>query len=394
MLSTPMTKKLLWMPLLIPALALAADAFITHTDVFRAGEDGYHTYRIPAIVTAQDGSLVAFAEARKENQNDPGGGDIDLVAKRSTDNGATWSRMQIVDNPGEKWGASNPTPVLDRSNGRLWIAFNRWEPGKGTENSRAGTTDNQAWLRYSDDNGQTWSAPRDITRESRDFDNWRAMFLGPGGAIQTRTGRLILPAAACPDTCAVYAASGTFRGQMHNMRSYVLYSDDHGATWKRGPQVRAITDENELVELADGTILMDARQGGGDARWVMFSRDGGETWSTPRNGEIVTPVATGIERFTSAKAGADRDRILWTGPQGNARRRLVVRVSYDEGQTFVNEHLIYGGLSAYSDISILKDGTVGVLWERGVSGQCQFITFTHFNREFLEPPGTVIPVLH
>lgn len=393
MLATPMRKRIYWLPLILPALALGADAFITHTDVFRAGEDGYHTYRIPAIVTAADGSLVVFAEARKENSSDPGGGDIDLVAKRSTDNGATWSKMQIVDNPGEKWGASNPTPVLDRSNGRLWIAYNRWEPGKGTENSRAGTTDNQACLRYSDDNGQTWSAARDITRESRDFDVWRAMFTGPGGAIQTRTGRLIIPAAACADVCAVYATSGTSRGEMHYMRAYVMYSDDHGATWKRSSQIRAISDENQVIELTDGTIMMDARQGAGTARWKSFSRDGGQSWSNPHNGETVTPVATAIERFTAVKDGADRNRILWTGPQGDARRRLVVRVSYDEAQTFTNEHLLYGGLTAYSDMSILKDGTVGVLWERGISGQCQFITFTRFNREFLEPSGTVIPAM-
>jgi sialidase-1 len=386
-----MNKRLVLLLLALPALVLAADAFLTHTDVFRAGVDGYHSYRIPAIVTAPDGSLVAFAEARKENRSDPGGGDIDLVAKRSVDQGVTWSRMQIVDDPGEKWGASNPTPVVDRANGRLWIAFNRWEPGKGTENSRPGTTDNQAWLRWSDDNGQTWSAARDITRQSRDFDNWGAMFLGPGGAIQTRTGRLILPAAACPDTYTIHAASGTFRGRIHLLRSYAVYSDDHGATWKRGAQVRAITDENQLVELIDGAVLMDARQGGGNARYLLLSNDGGANWSSPRDGEIVTPVATAIERFTSVKDGADRDRILWTGPQGDARRRLVVRLSYDEGQTFTNERLIYGGPSAYSDLSILKDGTVGVLWERGVSDGYQFLTFTRFNREFLEPPGTVIP---
>jgi sialidase-1 len=386
-----MDKRLFWLPLILPAVVLAADGFVTHTDVFRAGEDGYHTYRIPAIVTAADGSLVAFAEARKENRSDPGGGDIDLAAKRSTDNGTTWSKMQVVDDPGEKWGASNPTPVLDRTNKRLWIAYNRWEPGKGTDNSRTGTTDNQTWLRWSDDNGQTWSAPRDITHAARDFDNWRSMFLGPGGAIQTRSGRLVLPAAACPDTCSVEAASGTFRGRIHYMRAYAIYSDDHGATWKRGQQIHALSDENQLVELSDGAVLMDARQGGGNARYIAVSSDGGATWSSPRGGEIVTPVATAIERFTSVKDGADRDRILWTGPQGDARRRLVVRVSYDEGQTFTGERLLYGGLSAYSDMTTMKDGSAGVLWERGVSEGYQLITFTRFNREFLEPPGTIIP---
>jgi sialidase-1 len=384
----PAMMRFLWtLLLLVPALALAADAFLTHTDVFRSGEEGYNNYRIPAIVTAADGSLVAFVEGRKDRHGDPGAGDIDLVAKRSADQGVSWSKLLMVDDPGEKWAASNPAPVLDRSTGRLWIAFNRWEPGRGTINSRAGTANNQAWVRYSDDHGRTWSAPRDITRIARDFDHWNAMFLGPGGAIQAQSGRLILPASAYADTFWLEAAAATFRGTLNTMRAYAIYSDDHGATWKRGQFVRALTNENQMVELTDGAILMDARQGGGSQRWRAVSRDGGETWSTPRNGETVLPVAAAIERFTSTKEGADRDRILWTGPQGDARLRLVVRASYDEGQTFTGEHLLYGGPAAYSDLSILKDGTVGVLWERGLSDRYRTVTFTRFNREFLEPPS-------
>jgi sialidase-1 len=102
-------------------------------------------------------------------------------------------------------------------------------------------------------------------------------------------------------------------------------------------------------------------------------------------------VATSIERYTLKSAGADRDRLLWTGLVGPARQHLVVRVSYDEGQTWTNERTLYGGLAAYSDLAALKDGTVGVLWERGVSALSQFITFTRFNREFLEPPTAVVP---
>jgi len=368
---------------LLPAVLAASDAFLTHTSVFQSGDDGYSSFRIPAIVTAADGTLVAFAEGRKDRSGDPGAGNIHLVAKRSTDNGATWSKLQIVDSPGELWAASNPTPVLDRSTGRLWIAFNRWEPKRGTKNSRPGSTDNQSWLRYSDDHGLTWSDARDITRIARDFDNWGAMFFGPGGAIQTRNGRLILPASARPDTYLIE----TSEGPLNCMRAYAVYSDDHGATWKRGTQIRALTNENQMVELADGAVLMDARQGGGAARWRVVSRDGGATWSRPRDGETVLPVATAIERFTLAKDGADRDRILWTGPRGDARQHLVVRVSYDEGQTFTNEHLLYGGLAAYSDMTILKDGTVGVLWERGAADRYRSLAFTRFNREFLEPPA-------
>jgi sialidase-1 len=373
------------------AAACAAQPLLTHTDVFRSGEEGYRVYRIPAIVAAADGSLIAFAEGRKENGGDPGNGDIDLVMKRSQDRGATWSALAVVDDPGEKWAASNPTPVLDRSSGRIWIAYNRWKPGMGTERSRPDTDDNQAWVRWSDDGGKTWSAGRDITREARDFSNWGAAVFGPGGAIQTRSGRLVLPVAACPDTCDVLAASGTWQGQLSLMRAYAVWSDDHGATWRRGRLVRALTDENQMVELSDGALMIDARQGAGERRWIAISRDGGERWSRPVPGQAVTPVAASIRRYTAKAAGDDRDRLLWTGPAGPGRKNLVVRVSYDEGQTWGNERSLYGGLTAYSELVTLNDGTAGVLWERGISEHCQFITFTRFNREFLEAAGSVIP---
>ncbi len=121
---------------------------------------------------------------------------------------------------------------------------------------------------------------------------------------------------------------------------------------------------------------MDARQGNGDHRWFVSSMDGGDTWSAPRPGEKVTPVATAIERY-------DADHILWCGPSGPGRNRLVMRVSRDEGQTFRDERVLYGGLAAYSDIAILADRTVGVLWERGVSQGYEFITFIRMDRAFL-----------
>ena len=99
-------------------LLASAEPLFTSVDVFTARTEGYHTFRIPAIVTAADDSLIAFAEGRRDNRHDPGGGDIDLVYKRSSDQGQTWSVLEVLDDPGEGWSASNPTPVVDRTNGR------------------------------------------------------------------------------------------------------------------------------------------------------------------------------------------------------------------------------------------------------------------------------------
>ncbi|MCA9103537.1 MAG: exo-alpha-sialidase [Planctomycetales bacterium] len=180
-----------------PARAGDSDVQPAHVDVYRSGDDGYDTYRIPAIETAPDGTLLAFAEARKLNGADPGfeGNDIDLVMKRSSDGGRTWSAMQVIDDPGEQWSACNPATLVDRSNGRVWLFNCRTKPGRSSLTARAGTRDAQNWARYSADGGATWSEPIDLTDVARDVANWGGSFYGPGGGIQTRSGRLIVPLA-------------------------------------------------------------------------------------------------------------------------------------------------------------------------------------------------------
>jgi sialidase-1 len=361
--------------LFLAAVPLFSQAPLVHVDVFPAGTGGYHSYRIPALLTAANGHLLAFAEARRDNRGDPGLGDIDLVVSRSTDQGRTWSKPTVLDDPGEKWSASNPTPLVDRTSGRVWIFYNRWQPGYGTDRSLPGQPHNQMWARSSDDHGVTWSTPRDLTRESREYDHWGAMFLGPGGAIQNKSGRLLLPASMKADLFSAQATVGSFTGSLGLMRAYVLYSDDRGQTWKRGNLVPALTNENQIVELADGHLLMDARQNNGDHRWFLTSADGGQTWQRPRRGIAVSAVATAIERFGN--------RLLWTGPTLSNRQNLVVRASYDEGQTWAHERVIYGGFAAYSDLAVLSDGSAAVLWERGGTEPYQAITFTRLPAAFL-----------
>ena len=146
-----------------------------------------------------------------------------------------------------------------------------------------------------------------------------------------------------------------------------IFSDDHGQTWHRGALMpgKQGGDEDQIVELADGRLLLDIRQNGGPRRLLATSSDAGQTWSEPRPGVEATPVACAIERLTLQSAGDDRNRILWTGPQGPGRKTLVARLSYDEGQTFTNERLIADEPAAYSDLAVLPDKSAGVLWERG-----------------------------
>jgi len=341
----------------------------THVDVFTSGQDGYKIYRIPAIETAPDGTLIAFAEARKYSGADPGyeGNDIDLACKRSTDGGKTWSSMKIIEDPGEKWSAANAATVVDRTNGRVWVLYLRCMPDRNTETSRPGTDDALTIARFSDDNGASWSEPIDLSKIARDYADpaWRVSVVGPGGAIQTRKGRLIAPVWKYP--------FGVF----------AIYSDDHGKTWHRSDLVPGDIggDEDQLVELADSRILMDIRQEKGPHRWISTSADGGKTWSKPRAGETVTPCACAIERLTLATNAGGTNRIIWTGPKGPGRKTLVARVSRDEGQTFGGERVISEDLAAYSDLTILKDKRVGVLWERA---DYRFITFTTFDIEWLE----------
>ena len=353
--------------LLLSVPAPAGD--LEHVNVYASGADGYNTFRIPAIETAGDGTLLAFAEARKHNAGDPGTGnnDIDLVLKRSSDGGKTWSAMQVIEDPGDRWSAANASTLVDRRSGRVWVFYIRCKPGRGTHQARAGTDDMQVLARTSDNSGKTWSEPIDLTAVARDMDDkrWGASVNGPGGAIQTSKGRLIVPVWGYP------------------WRNFAIFSDDAGKTWRRGKCVpgEQTGDECQLVELADGRILMDFRQQKGPHRYLSVSEDGGETWSAVRPGQTVTPVMCAIERF-SLKSAGDRDRILWTGPKGPGRSNLVARVSYNEGQTFQNQRPIYTGPAAYSDLTILKDGAAGVLWERD---NYKFITFTRVDKSWLEP---------
>lgn len=353
----------------------AADAQLTHVDVFVSGTEGYHTFRIPSVARTVDGTLHAFAEGRLTNRSDPGGTHIDLVYKRSTDGGKNWSALVLLDRhpdtdvdnlQKDRTSAANAVALVDRTNDRLWLFDTR------LVDRNLGSF--QAWAFYSDDSGVNWSPPQRIRVPQYELPGSSDIYPNLGSGIQLRCGRLIVP--------ATQRMSG-------KTQSFALYSDDHGAKWHAGEVVEAAVNEAQIVELSDGRLLMSVRPNSGGDRLAALSYDKGEQWTTTASLFSSTRVAEAIERYTlKGENDASRSRLLHTIPAGGplgARSNLEIRISYDEGVSFGTSRRVYAGYAAYSDLVNIDSNQVGILWERGDTSGYQFITFTLINRAFLEP---------
>lgn len=334
--------------------ANAGDEFLTQQSLFRSGEGGYHTYRIPALVVAADGTVLAFCEARKNSGSDHG--DIDLIVKRSTDHGKTWAEMQILVDGGDRT-IGNPCPVLDHSTGEIWLPYCR-------EN-------NTVHIIHSKDHGRTWSSPREITAQVKPSawgKKWYAT--GPTHGIQLSTGRLVIP---CDHKVG------------DRMISHVFYSDDHGQSWKLGGSLAPDTDECGVVELTDGSLLINMRSyRKKNQRTIAHSKDGGLTWGPTRDEpQLIEPVCQGsIHRLSSENKGG-RSRILFSNPRSKKRENLTVQLSYDDCKTWTVRKALYRGPSAYSDLATTADGAIICLYERGTKNAYETITLARFNLEWL-----------
>jgi sialidase-1 len=337
--------------LLMPALFLAAlaaspaahaQSALDQQDVFVAGKDGYHTYRIPSLIVSAKGTVLAFSEGRKGGSGDAG--DIDVVLRRSFDNGATWQPMQVVADDGPNT-IGNPCPVVDRETGTIWLPLTR-NLGEDRESAilkRTAKGSREVWITRSADDGQTWSKPVEITAACKAPDStWYAT--GPGCGIQLKTGRMVIP---CD-----HAVAGTGL-----YRSHVIYSDDHGETWKLGGAIDARVNECQAVELGDGTLLMNMRSyRGKGCRAVAGSRDGGRTW-TPAADDPALPepvCQAALIRFADPQNPAQA-LLAFSNPASRMREKLTVRLSADEGKTWPAARLLNAGPSAYSALALLAD---------------------------------------
>jgi len=345
----------------------ATAAEVEKTAVFERGvppreEGGYHTYRIPAIVTTPTGMLLVFCEGRKFNRDDHG--NVDMLMRRSGDGGRTWTDQRVIHEEGgeEKITIGNPCPVVDRQTGVVHLAYSR-------DNKRI-------FIITSDDDGATWTEPREITDvlEAPDAP-WVAT--GPGHGVQIQdgehAGRLCIPS-----YFTVVDTDG--RKSTH---AFIIYSDDQGETWKRG----GITDEQMgeciAVQRFDGSILLDIRQytRNRGCRAFAISSDGGATWSESElKKDLPCPNCQGsIVRHHGEKV------LLHSGPigPGERRRDLTISLSRDDGATWPVSRVLHGGPAAYSDLVVLPDGTIGCLYEGGPKFRYETITFARFPVQWL-----------
>jgi sialidase-1 len=344
---------------LLPGAAFPAAQDAERTIVWRAGADGYHTYRIPALLATRRGTLLAFCEGRRASTSDSG--DIDLLLKRSTDGGRTWSEQALIADFGSDT-VGNPCPVEDRETGDVWLPLTS-NPGNLTEreiekDSARGTR--RVWMMRSRDDGRSWSKPADITAPAKD-PGWGWYATGPGNGIQLRSGRLVIP---CDHR--------RFEGQARH--SHVIYSDDHGRNWKIGGSAQPDTNECAVVELRDGSLLLNMRNySGTNRRALARSRDGGLTWGEFREDEaLIEPVCqASLIRY-------DRGRLLFSNPASKKRERLAVRVSEDDGRSWAHSRVLHEGPSAYSSLVLLRGGQVGCLYECGEKSPYETITMARF----------------
>jgi sialidase-1 len=334
-----------------------AKGIIEYHDLFNISmKENIACYRIPSIVTAPNGDLIAAIDERVPNGNDLNrNNDINIVVRRSADNGKTWSVIErVVDFPLGKSG-SDPSMIVDDVTKEIFLFYNFMDLDNEI---------NVYYLHYvkSADNGKTWSKPVDITSQIAKSE-WKNdfKFITSGTGIFTRTGKLL--------HCLVNLNRGL----------YVFGSNDHGKSWYFIDTPIKPADESKMVELVDGSWMINSRVNDKKGiRYVHVSGDEGKTWESHPESALIDPGCNGsIIRYTSINDGYKKNRLLFANAKmGNGRKNMTVRISYDEGKTWSEGKTIYPGSSAYSCLTILKNGDIGLFFEKEEYTENPFLSFS------------------
>ena len=327
----------------------------------KAGDDSVNSYRIPGIVQTDRGTLIAVYDIRYTDSRDLPG-DIDVGMSRSTDNGKTWEPMKKIMDMGEPHknnGIGDPAILFDPATKKIFVAA-LWSKGNrsiaGSLPGLSPDTTGQFVLVSSSDDGLTWSAPKSITPQVKN-PAWHLFFNGPGSGIAMQDGKLVFPAQYWNEAKVPY--------------STIIYSDDHGNTWKgkiAGP--KSNTTESQVVETTPGTLMLNMRDNRGSFRSVATTNNMGASWtehSTSYNA-LPDPVCMGslIKAKVNVK-GAMKDVLFFSNPNtSSGRYKITIKASLDLGQTWlpanqvlIDERQCYG----YSSLTKIDDNTIGLLYE-------------------------------
>lgn len=332
----------------------------------RAGDNGVHTYRIPGLVTTPKGTLIAVYDVRWRSGGDLPG-DIDVGLSRSTDGGRTWAPMEILMDMGKdpEWnfdGVGDPSLLVDRNTGRIfvlgtWSHGNRSWRGSGPGLEPADT--GQLMLVHSDDEGETWSAPRNLTSMLKKPE-WSFLLQGPGRGITMGDGTLVFP--------AQFLLSAAKKRLPH---STVITSRDHGETWEIGTGMRGNTTEAAVVELDDGRLMLNARDNRGGSRSIYTSVDLGKTWEAhgTSRGALIEPVCmASLIHIGRELNGQSNGMLLFSNPAVDRapRRRTTIKASLDSGSSWDVARSVLldeGGSAGYSCLTMIDAETIGILYE-------------------------------
>ncbi|MEU0818790.1 sialidase family protein [Streptomyces mirabilis] len=366
----------------------ASGASFEQQVLFRASQDpGYACFRIPAVVRSTHGTLLAFAEGRVHDCGDAG--DIDIVVKRSTDGGRTWGPLQVV-NEGAGDTHGNPAPIVDRETGRIVLA-ETYNTGRTDGRGCDVPCDRTPHLQYSDDDGLSWSAPRDLSAEILP-PNWNSWYAtGPVHGIQLTRGRHA-------GRLVFGVNTETWKGSRVTANNAALItSDDGGDHWRIGASdswpiaedgtFRQKPSELTLTERADGSVLVSGReQDGTDLghRTQTVSRDGGDSFTAPFR-DLPGLYAPQVQGSVLRLGG----RVLLACPGDPDRRRtMMIRSSYDGGRTWDSVDrgtVVTTDWSGYSDLVGIGGGAVGLLYEGGAVDARDEVRFARFTEDWLTP---------
>ena len=333
------------------------------TNLFTSGTLGYHTFRIPALVVSTRGTLLAFAEGRRNSRHDTGA--IDIVLRRSVDNGESFDEMRVAVG-GDGDVAGNPAPVVDASTGRIWLLFCRNNADGPESLICRGQAPRTVWVTNSDDDGETWAEPREITAEVK-LPEWTWYATGPGHGLQLESGRLLIP---CD-----HIVGRDFSPATDPYLSHVILSDDQGETWRLGGEAQLGTNECMAAQLADGRVYLNCRNYIGEHRRAFaVSHDEGESFDAfGWHDELIDPICQ------AAVLSLGGDCLAFSNAASRTRERLTVRSSPDCGLSWSAGQVLHAGPAAYSDLCELPDGTLGCLYEAGSEAPYEYLRWARFS---------------